>query len=74
MLFYTPIWYAETVFCIPFPDRGFVGRLADILGRKGAMLLALSLFGAFIPSYQLAHRLIRLAQGREHYYVARPLP
>lgn len=56
-----------------FPNLLFKGRLADILGRKGAMLLALSLFGTPIPSYQVPPKLIQLAQGREHCYVARPL-
>ena len=30
----------------PPPSKLLSGRLSDILGRKGAMLLALSLFGA----------------------------
>ncbi|KAJ2967655.1 hypothetical protein NUW54_g13446 [Trametes sanguinea] len=47
MLFYTSIWYASSFFphMSSLLTRPCAGRLSDILGRKGAMLLALSFFG-----------------------------
>lgn len=49
---FTPLYGMQFARCLLFPNRshGFVGRLADILGRKGAMLLALSLFGTVFSS------------------------
>lgn len=46
-----------------------LGRLSDIMGRKGAMLLALSLFGRFFEFFfenNVAH--CCCSQALEHYY------
>lgn len=35
--------------------NSFIGRLSDVLGRKGAMLLGLALFGMSLPSLDTAN-------------------
>lgn len=46
LLLYTAVWQVRSVSVgILRFNKIIAGRLSDILGRKGAMLLALSLFG-----------------------------
>ena len=46
------------------------GRLADILGRKGAMLLALSLFGMSVNTKFSEYEMMRSPQDQEQYVAA----
>ena len=46
------------------------GRLADILGRKAAMLLALSLFGMSVNAKFSEYEVMRSSQDQEQYVAA----